>query len=149
MSTSVTVVLASANVQLSNAVKAILAVTSDIQLVGAARGVKAVISAVGQRQPRLLIVDLAHPQAGILPQLRKRGTQGPRVLTIDNIPDERQALAMAKAGAYGYMSAETIPAHLSTAIRRIDAGEAWFSRKVSARIVDELHRLSRAGGGKD
>ncbi len=64
MSPSVTVVLASANIQLSYAVNASLLVTSDIQLVGTAPDVNTVISAVSQRQPRLLIVDLALPQGG-------------------------------------------------------------------------------------
>ncbi len=64
MSPSVTVVLATADLQLSYAVHASLLVTSDIQLVGAAPDVNTVISAVSRRQPRLLIVDLALPQGG-------------------------------------------------------------------------------------
>ncbi len=148
----VTVVLATANSYLGSAAKASLARTSDIQVVGAGRDVEAVISAVSQREPRLLIVDLALPQAETLTrltQLWKGGTQGPRVLTIDNGSDERRALAMAKAGAYGYMSAKAIPIHLSRAIRKITAGEAWFSRKLMGRIVDELHRRSWGLGAMD
>ncbi len=50
---------------------------------------------------------------------------------------------MAKAGACGYVPAEAVPAYLTKAIRSIAAGEAWFSRKLAAKIVDEFHRLAR------
>ncbi len=152
ISSSVTVVFASANGQLLNAAKEILAATSDIQLVGEARGAIEVIPLVSKRRPTLLIIDLALPPAGALPllaQVRKRGVGGPMVLTIDEGLDERRALQVAKAGAHGYMAAEAVPAYLTEAIRTITAGKAWFSRKLAAKIVDELQRLGRVQPGMD
>ncbi len=71
------------------------------------------------------------------------------VLTIDEGLDERRALQVAKAGAHGYMPADAVPAYLIEAIRIITAGKAWFSRKLTARIVDEFHRLGRVQPGTD
>lgn len=65
------------------------------------------------------------------------------MLTIDEAFDERQALQAAKAGAYGYMLAEAIPVHLATAVSCMAAGDPWFSRRLSAKIVDEFQRLER------
>ncbi len=152
ISSSVTVVFASANGQLLNAAKEILAATSDIQLVGEARGAIEVIPLVSKRRPTLLIIDLALPPAGALPllaQVRKHGVGGPMVLTIDEGLDERRALQVAKAGAHGYMAAEAVPAYLTEAIRTITVGKAWFSRKLAAKIVDELQRLGRVQPGMD
>ncbi len=50
---------------------------------------------------------------------------------------------MAKAGASGYLTAEAIPAYLAKAVRCMALGEAWFSRKLMAKIVDEFQQLGR------
>lgn len=152
MPPTVTVLLASTDVKLSDAVEAKLAVTSEIQLVSTAQGIKALWSALRQHQPGILAVDLAVAWAGspsLLAGLRNRGTAGPRVLTIDDGFDERRAVRIARAGAHGYLSADTLHIHLTRAIRRLAQGETWFSRKLEGRIVDEWHRLLRVRNGRN
>ncbi len=148
MSSSITpikLVLASANLQLLEAAKASLAAAPAIKLVGEARGGRQALQLVSQRRPTLLIVDLTLPPTGGLPflvQVRRRSPKT-RVLTIDDELDEGQALRVAKAGTYGYMVAAAIPAQLAKAVRCIASGEAWFSRKLMAKVWDELQLLVR------
>ncbi len=149
--TTIKVVLASANLELLEAAKAALGRERAIKLVGEARGARQALQLVSQRRPTLFIVDLALPPAGgllVLARVRRRSPKT-RALTIDEALDERQALRVAKAGAYGYMLAKAVPGYLAKAVRCMDAGEVWFSRKLTAKIVDEFHRLGRAPAEAD
>ena len=65
------------------------------------------------------------------------------MLAIDNQLDEAQVLRVTKAGSHGYMLGEALPAYLAKAVRVMAAGEAWLSRKLMAKVVEEIQRLAR------
>lgn len=138
-------VLASDNNQLLDRARVGLAAEKTVKIVGETREGKETVALVSQRRPALLVIDLALPPSGGLPvlaQVRKRSPKT-RVLAIDDRLDEQRVLRVAKAGAYGYMLGEAIPTHLGKAVRVMAAKEAWLSRKLMARVVDELQRLVR------
>ena len=139
------VVLASANSQLLDAARAGLAAEKAIKTIGEARGGREVVALLGQRRATLLLLDLALPPAGGLPVLAQVRQRSPktRVLAIDAQLDEGQVLRVTKAGAHGYMLGEAIPAYLAKAVRVMAAGEVWLSRKLMAKVVEELQRLVR------
>ena len=145
MQSSIKVVLASDNNQLLDQAKAALAAEKAIKLVGVARGVREAVALVSHRRPTLLILDLTLPPAGGLPLLapvRKRSPKT-KVLAIDNQLDEARVLRVTKAGSHGYMLGEALPAYLAKAVRVMAAGEAWLSRKLMSKVVEELQRLVR------
>lgn len=143
MPSPVMVILASNNGQLLDQARAGLAAEKAIRIVGEARGGKETVALVSRRRPTLLIVDMALPPAGglaVVAQVRK-GSPKTRVLAIDDRLNEQRVLKLAKAGAYGYMLGEAIPAYLAKAVRVMAAGEVWLSRKLMGRLVEELERL--------
>jgi len=138
-------VLASDNSELLNRARVGLAAEKAVKIIGETRRGRETVALVSQRRPTLLVIDLALPPSGGLPvlaQVRKRSPKT-RVLAIDEHLDEQRVLRVAKAGAYGYMLGEAIPTHLGKAVRVMAAKEAWLSRKLMARVVDELQRLVR------
>lgn len=138
-------VLASDNSELLNRARVGLAAEKSVKIVGETRGGRETVVLVSQRRPTLLVIDLALPPSGGLPvlaQVRKRSPKT-RVLAIDDHLDEQRVLRVAKAGAYGYMLGEAIPAYLAKAVRVMAAKEAWLSRKLMGSIVEELQRLVR------
>jgi DNA-binding NarL/FixJ family response regulator len=145
MPSLIKVALASDNSQVLDQARAGLAAEKAVRIVGEAREGKETVALVSQRRPTLLIVDMALPPAGGLPvvaQVRK-GSPKTRVLAIDDRLNEQRVLKLAKAGAYGYMLGEAIPAYLAKAVRVMAAGEVWLSRKLMGRLVEELERLVR------
>jgi len=148
MPSPIMVVLASDNRHLLDQARAGLAAERAIKVVGEARVAGEAIQLVSRRRPRLFIVDLALPPAGGLPvlaQVRKRSPKT-KVLAIDDRLDKELVLRVAKAGGYGYMLEEAIPAYLAKAARVMAAGEVWLSRKLMALVVGELQRLVRLPG---
>lgn len=146
-----TTVLASDNRQILDRARAGLAADKAVRTVRVAQEGEGVLRLVRRRRPALLVVDLALPPGGglaVLTQVRRQSRKT-RVLVIDQQLDEGRALQVAKAGAHGYMLEEAIPAYLAKAVRVMAAGEAWFSRRLMARVVEELQRLARfPTGGK-
>lgn len=128
-----------------DALEAGLATARGIKIVGEAHTALETLKLVSRGRPALLIVDLAIPPIGglaILGGVRQRSPRT-RVLVIDDKLNEQRALETAKEGGYGYMLADAVPVYLAKAIRCMGAGEAWFSRKLTASIVDEFYRLIR------
>ena len=145
MPSPIMLVLASDNSELLNRARVGLAAEKAVKIIGETRRGRETVALVSQRRPTLLVIDLALPPSGGLPvlaQVRKRSPKT-RVLAIDEHLDEQRVLRVAKAGAYGYMLGEAIPTHLGKAVRVMAAKEAWLSRKLMARVVDELQRLVR------
>ncbi len=142
------VALASDNSQLLDQARAGLAAEKAIRIVGEARGGREAVALVSRHRPTVMLVDLALPPAGGIPLLAQLRERSPkiRVLAIDDQLDEERVLRVAKGGAYGYMLGEAIPAYLPKAVRVMATGEVWLSRKLMAKVVEELQRLVRLPG---
>jgi DNA-binding NarL/FixJ family response regulator len=48
-------------------------------------------------------------------------------------------------GAHGYLNRRQLRAFLPKAVRKVDQGEPWVSRKMVPRIIESLVRLAGAG----
>ena len=115
--------------------KQLLTEESDLSVIEAANAREA-LSRISERQFDLVILDLDMPGMDGLDLLKeiKRFDKNLAVLVLSVYPEDQVAVRVLKAGAAGFVSKETAPDELVSAIRRILGG----GKHISERVVDLL-----------
>jgi len=93
----------------------------------------------------LVLLDISLPGISgidILKQLRKR-QPGLPVLMLTMHPEEQYAIRALKAGASGYLTKESTPDELITAIRKVSAGGKYISSSLAEKLAYELERIDK------
>jgi DNA-binding NarL/FixJ family response regulator len=126
----------------------LLEAESGIRVVGEAKSGLEAITSTGQLRPRILLLDLALARAQripLIPALRQKSPQTKVILLTDGASETRTLEALAH-GARGYLDKAVLTTFLPRAVRVVDAGEAWVSRQMVARIMDRLVGLTTWAG---
>ncbi len=113
---------------------------SDIQVVGEASNAQEVLEEVWKEQYDLLLLDISLPgRSGIevLKQLKAEKSQLP-VLILTVHPESQYAVRAFQAGASGYLTKESLPEELVTAIRTVSSGRKYVSSTLAEAIADHL-----------
>jgi DNA-binding NarL/FixJ family response regulator len=85
------------------------------------------------------ILDLTMPEGGIdLIKNIKKTYPGIKILILSMHPEDRFAVRALKAGASGYMTKESAPEQLVSAIRRIVAGGKYISGNLADKLAEAL-----------
>jgi len=125
--------------------KQMLAAEPDLAVVGEAKNGQEVIELSRDHAWDVAIVDYNMPgKAGIelIKELRQRFPERP-VLVLSMYPEDRYAVRALKAGAAGYLTKESAPEELVTAIRKVARGGRFVTPAVGERLAQEL-----AGGDR-
>ncbi|MGE5262000.1 MAG: response regulator transcription factor [Acidobacteriota bacterium] len=120
--------------------KAMLAKTSDIQVVGeAANGLEAVDLAL-QTTPDIMLMDLAMPEVDGLKASRQitELDKGIRIIVISGHSDQASLREALRSGVRGYVVKSAGPQELPLAIRAVHKGEMYFSPEVFSLLSEEL-----------
>jgi two-component system invasion response regulator UvrY len=118
----------------------ILSRADDIQVGGEAASGGDVLKAVQERPFDVLILDLSMPGGGgleILPRVLLL-RPGLRILVLSMHSARQYVLRALKSGAAGYMTKESAPDELISAVRRVASGGKYLSPAVSESVVDGL-----------
>lgn len=120
-----------------------------IRVIGEARsGLEAIAAA--RLKPRVFLLDVSFslgPDVAILPVLRRKSPRT-KVILLVRRPSRARILGALSHGARGYLEEHALHVFLAKAVRAVNAGEAWVSRKVVAAILDHLARLSLREAGR-
>lgn len=111
---------------------------------GEASTAQEALERVRQQDWDIVILDISMPgRSGldILADLKRLRTKLP-VLFLSMHPEEQYARRSLKAGAAGYLTKESIPDELKTAVRRVSAGGRYVSASLAERLAFDL----REGG---
>lgn len=101
-----------------------------------------VVARIRRLNPRVLLANLKQctdADCAMLVSLR-RECPGTMVVLLADEPaqqEDRVMRALAE-GARGYLDIEAGPAHISKAVQMIDRGEAWVSRKMLGKMMDQV-----------
>ena len=110
-----------------------------------------VIAAAARLKPRILLIHLnmlEGKKINLLWALRQKSPRTKVILLTCRVP-EKPILEALSHGARGYIQEKNFSTFLPKAVRRVDAGEAWVSRKMVAKIINRLAWLTgRKEGGE-
>ena len=128
--------------------RTLLELEDGVEVVGeAADGIEALERIAGFR-PDVVLVDVRMPRMDGIELIGRLGEEHPRVrcLILTTFEDDRYVFEGLKAGARGYLLKDTPPEELAAAVRRVHNGEVVMSGEITAKVVEEMTRLSKAPG---
>jgi DNA-binding NarL/FixJ family response regulator len=120
-------------------VRAMLALASDIEVVGEAANGKEALEKTEQLLPDVVLMDLAMPIMGGLEATRRISRQfpGSRVLALTQYDDSEYVIPVIEAGARGYITKMAAFSELATAIQSVYRGESYLSPTAASALIDE------------
>jgi len=115
-----------------------------ILIVGVARnGLEAILAAEGLKPHILLLnLNLFRGKRGNLLRALRRKSPRTKMILLTRRASQTLILEALCQGALGYLKETAINTFLPKAVRQVEAGEAWVPRKMVAKIVDRLARLT-------
>jgi DNA-binding NarL/FixJ family response regulator len=120
--------------------RAILALTSDVTAGGLVRNCEEAVTALRHEHFDLVILDLSLPGRNGVSLVAELKECFPRLpVLIFTFHDERHLVVHAlKQGANGYVTKDTAPEELLTAIRRVAGGGKYVTAALSETLIGEL-----------
>ncbi len=120
-------------------VRAMLALVSDIEVIGEAANGKEALTKVKQLAPDVVLMDLAMPVMGGLEATRliHRKYPGIKVLALTQYDDSEYVIPLIEAGARGFVTKMAAFSELATAIQAVNRGESFLSPTAAAALVEE------------
>ncbi|MBA4405985.1 DNA-binding response regulator [bacterium] len=125
-------------------IKNLLNPLSDIKLVGETANPYEVVELIKKNKCDVLILDLSMPGKDGLDVLKEIKSIYPetKILIMTMLPEDQFAKRTLKAGASGYLTKESAPDELITAIRRIASGRKYVSQSLAERLAQDLDDTS-------
>ena len=117
--------------------KQLLGAVGDLQVVGEAQNGHEVITRVRELECELLLLDMSMPGKSGIELIKQVRGEKPRlrILVLSMHAEQQYAVRAIKAGASGYLTKESAPAQLVSAIRKVAAGGAFISSAVAEQIA--------------
>ena len=100
-----------------------------------------VVARIGRLKPRILFVNLDESTEGfaLLEALHREYPETLMVLLTDKSAKEEEIIEALASGVRGYLDYEAAPSYFLKAVRVIDRGEVWVTRKMLGKIMDKVH----------
>lgn len=99
-----------------------------------------VIARIGRLKPRVLFINLDQSTGGyaLLKALYREYPETLMVLLTDKSEKDEQIIEALANGARGCLDHEAAPAYFLKAVRMVDRGEVWVTRKMLGKIMDRV-----------
>lgn len=140
------VVIADDHTIVREGLKQILLTDPEIRIVGEARDGLEVVSCVRELDFDLLLLDMSMPKKSGIELIKQIKGEKPklRMLVLSMHEEQQYAIRAIKSGASGYLTKESAPAQLLSAIRKVAAGGAFVSAAVAEQLVLDATRQFEA-----
>lgn len=127
------------------AMRTLLSLENDIEVVGEASNGEEALSLLDERQPQVVLMDLRMPVMDGTEATRRIRTTHPdvHVLVLTTFDQEEDVFDALRAGAAGYMLKNTPAAQVVEAIKTVAAGNAYLQPCIASQVVAEFSRLSQ------
>jgi DNA-binding NarL/FixJ family response regulator len=138
----ITVLLVDDHSIVRKALRALLSLEDDIEVVGEAANGRQAVQMATEIQPDVVIMDLMMPLMNGLEGTRqmKRYVPSAKVLVLSSHDDEDYVQHVTEIGASGYLTKQTDAANLLLAIREVQKGNAYFSPAVMKSLRDHCRQ---------
>ena len=121
---------------------------TDMLVVGEARNAQQVLDLVQTIACDVVILDISMPGRSGLEVLKEIKKERPAlpVLMLSMHPEEQFAVRALRAGASGYLTKESPPEELLTAVRKVCSGGKYLTLSLAEKIAAELVTASTPNG---
>lgn len=122
----------------------ILSETEDLVVAGEADDGAEALQLARQQAWNVFLLDVSMPNRNGIDTLKQLKKEFPRlpVLILSMHPEEQYAVRALKAGASGYLTKQSAPEQLVTAIRQVAGGRKYVSPAVAQQLVAALSKDS-------
>lgn len=120
--------------------KQILSETDDLLIAGEADDGAEALQLARQIEWDVFLLDVSMPNRNGIDTLKQLKKEFPRlpVLILSMHPEEQYAVRALKAGASGYLTKQSAPDQLVTAIRQVANGRKYVSAAVALQLVEAI-----------
>jgi NarL family two-component system response regulator LiaR len=121
-------------------IKALVAETSDIQVVGEADNGLEAIRLSKELEPDVILMDLLMPQMDGIEATRQITAQQPKVhvLVLTSFVGDDKVFPAIKAGALGYLLKDSEPSELIRSIHKVYRGEPSLHPAIARKMIKEI-----------
>jgi two-component system invasion response regulator UvrY len=116
----------------------IIAETPDIVVTDEASDGEEALRKVADNEFDIVLLDISMPGRNGLEILKELKTKSPKlpVLMLSMYPEEQYAVRALRSGAAGYLTKDSAPDELITAIRKVTSGGKYVSSSFTEGLVD-------------
>jgi len=120
--------------------KHILAEYPDLVVTDEASNGQEVLDKIWKNNYDMVLLDITMPGMTGLEVLKQLKNEKPKlpVLILSMHPEEQYAIRVLRAGASGYLTKESAPDELITAIRKISQGRKYITPSLAERLATEV-----------
>jgi two-component system invasion response regulator UvrY len=122
----------------------IIGETSDIVVAGEAQSGREALEKARRNDYDLVLLDISMPGRDGLEVLKDLKHEHPRlaVLMLSMYPEEQYAIRALRSGAAGYLTKESAPDELITAVRKVSSGGKYVSASLAEKLASKLGKDS-------
>lgn len=143
----ITVLLADDHIIVRQGLRALLAVSGDIEVIGEAGDGREAVEMIKKLSPQVVVMDLAMPKLNGLEATRQivKGHPSIKVVVLSSYSDQEYVQKVMAVGAVGYLIKQSAADDLLTAIREVHKGNNFFSPSI-AKSLNDLRREAFSSG---
>jgi DNA-binding NarL/FixJ family response regulator len=121
---------------------------NDLTVVARCESGSEALTAIRDRRPDVIVIDLHMPDMNGLAVLRAMKDQRlpGRVVLLTAVAHDDEMLDAMRLGVQGIVLKEMAPRLLLQCIRSVAAGQQWLERRGTARVLDDLLKRERGVG---
>ena len=131
------IVIADDHTIVREGLKQILRADPELAIAGEARDGAEVVDCVRRLDFDVLLLDMSMPKKSGIELIKQIKSERPklRILVLSMHEEQQYAVRAIKSGASGYLTKESAPAQLISAIRKVAAGGAFISAAVAEQLA--------------
>lgn len=140
MADKIHVLIADDHAIVRQGLKQILSETDDLLVTGEADDGAEALNLARQQPWDVFLLDVSMPNRNGIDTLKQLKKEFPRlpVLILSMHPEEQYAVRALKAGASGYLTKQSAPELLVTAIRQVASGKKYLSPAVAQQLAEAI-----------
>ena len=125
-------------------IKALLAVTDDIEIVGEAEDGATALKRIRELEPDVILMDINMPGLNGIRVTEQILAQHPqtRIIMLTMLEDDASIFHAMRAGARGYLLKGAEPKEVLSVIRAVAEGQALFGPAIATRLMNYFKELS-------
>lgn len=126
-------------------IRALLATTAEVGIVGEAEDGDSAVAACKALQPDIVLMDIHMPGLNGIQATQQILSEQPQtgIIMLTMLEDDASVFAAMRAGARGYLLKGANPDEMVSAIRAVAQGQALFGPAIATRLMNYFQDLGR------